>query len=73
MPKKLLEHILMHIPKNEQLIFLLDSIDQLRKVDLKNLSVWLPTTFPSANVKYIISTIPEIEFEQRNNRYSSTA
>jgi hypothetical protein len=63
--KENLENILMNnIPKNEQLILLLDSIDQLEINDLKTLSKWLPTKFPSSNVKYIISTIPEIEIER---------
>jgi hypothetical protein len=62
--KENLENILMKIPKSERLILLLDSIDQLRIDDLRNLSKWLPTKFPSSNVKYIISTIPEIEIER---------
>lgn len=62
--KENLENILMNIPKNEQLILLLDSLDQLEINDLKNLSKWLPTKFPSSNVKYILSTIPDIEIER---------
>jgi hypothetical protein len=62
--KENLENILITIPKNEQLILLLDSIDQLEIGDLRNLSKWLPTKFPSSNVKCIISTIPKIEIER---------
>ncbi|CAF3813414.1 unnamed protein product, partial [Rotaria sp. Silwood1] len=62
--KENLENILMHIPKDQYLILLLDAIDQLQSVDLKNLSIWLPTKFPSANIKCIISTISEIEIER---------
>jgi len=62
--KENLENILMNIPKDEHLILLFDSIDQLEIVDLKKLSIWLPTKFPSSNVKCIISTIPEIEIER---------
>jgi len=62
--KENLEKILMNIPKNEQLILLLDSIDQLEINDLKNLTKWLPTKFPSSNIKCIFSTIPDIEYER---------
>ena len=54
----------MHIPQDEHLILLLDSIDQLQVVDLRHLSKWLPEKFPSSNIKCIISTIPEIEIER---------
>ncbi|CAF3244813.1 unnamed protein product, partial [Rotaria sp. Silwood2] len=62
--KESFENILMQIPKNEHLILLLDAIDQLQIIDLKNLSIWLPTKFPSTNFKCIISTISEIEIER---------
>ncbi|CAF1109225.1 unnamed protein product [Adineta steineri] len=62
--KEILENILLQIPKDEYLILLLDSIDQLQLVDLKNLSKWLPESFLSSNVKCIFSTIPEIEIER---------
>ncbi|CAF4406809.1 unnamed protein product, partial [Adineta steineri] len=62
--KEILENILLQIPKDEYLILLLDSIDQLQLVDLKNLSKWLPKSFLSSNIKCIFSTIPEIEIDR---------
>lgn len=62
--KETLESILIRIPRTEQLVILLDSIDQLQISDLENLSTWLPTKFPSKNVKYILSTVPEIEIDR---------
>ncbi|CAF1262624.1 unnamed protein product [Rotaria magnacalcarata] len=62
--KECLENIFIHIPKTEILVVLLDSIDQLQITDLKNLSIWLPTKFPSRNFKFIISTIPDIEIDR---------
>ncbi len=59
-----LENILMKIPRNEHLILLLDSIDQLEINDLKKLSIWLPRKFPSSNVKCIFSSIPDIEINR---------
>ena len=59
-----LEKILMNIPKNEQLVLLLDSLDQLEINDVKNLSRWLPSRFPSSNIKCIYSTISEIEIDR---------
>ncbi|CAF1376711.1 unnamed protein product, partial [Adineta steineri] len=61
--KEIFENILLRIPKDENLILLLDSIDQLQTVDLINLSKWLPEKFPSSssNVKCIFSTISDIE------------
>lgn len=62
--KENLEEVLRNIPKNEQLILLFDSLDQLEINDLKNLSKWLPTEFPLSNIKCIYSTIPDIEIER---------
>jgi hypothetical protein len=62
--KENLENILKYIPKDEHILLLFDSIDQLQIVDLRNLSKWLPEKFPLSNVKCIISTIPEIEIER---------
>ena len=60
--KEMFENILLSIPKEKNLILLLDSIDQLQPVDLVDLSKWLPETFPSSsNVKCIFSTIADIE------------
>ena len=64
MVKDELEKILLDIPRNEHLIVLLDSLDQLAVNDLKNLINWLPSRFPSSNVKCIYSTIGEIEIER---------
>jgi hypothetical protein len=60
--KEIFENILLRIPKEENLVLLLDSIDQLQTVDLIDLSKWLPGEFlfPS-NVKCIFSTISDIE------------
>ena len=57
--KKIFENILSHIPKDEQLVLLLDSLDQLQKDDLIDLSKWLPENL--SNVKCIYSTIADIE------------
>ena len=59
---KILENILLRIPKDEQLVLLLDSIDQLQVNDLTDLSKWLPMNFDNlSNVKCIYSTISDIE------------
>jgi hypothetical protein len=49
-------NLLIHIPKDEYLIILLDSIDQLQP-DAYDCQ-WLPGTFPK-NVKCIVSTLPD--------------
>ena len=59
---KILENILSRIPKDEQLVLLLDSIDQLQVNDLSDLLKWLPKCFHNlSNVKCIYSTISDIE------------
>ena len=62
--KDTLESLLRKVPPTEHLILLLDSIDQLQLADLRNLSIWLPCNCSSSNVKCVLSTIPEIEFER---------
>ncbi|CAF3704500.1 unnamed protein product [Rotaria sp. Silwood1] len=63
--RDILQHTFSLIPSDQQLIILLDSLDQLQITDLQNLSIWLPRIYPSANVKCILSTIPEIEYERK--------
>ncbi|CAF1291712.1 unnamed protein product [Adineta ricciae] len=65
--KETLENILQYIPKNEHLVLLLDSFDQLQISDLTDLSIWLPEKFPT-NVKCILSTIAEIEMDNKTYR-----
>lgn len=65
---KILENILSCIPKDEQLVLLLDSIDQLQVNDLTDLLKSLPKSFHNlSNVKCIYSTISDIEigFERK--------
>ena len=66
--KDTLESLLREVPPHEHLILLLDSIDQLQLTDLRDLSVWLPCKYSSSNVKCLLSTIPEIEFEREKIR-----
>ncbi|CAF1208755.1 unnamed protein product [Adineta steineri] len=64
--KEIFENILIRIPKDENLILLLDSIDQLQTVDLIDLSKWLPEKFPlsSSNVKYGLQEIEIKPFDE---------
>ena len=56
--KEILQTILYQIPKNERLILLFDSIDQLQ-IEYFDCSKWLPVEYPD-NVRCILSTIPVI-------------
>jgi hypothetical protein len=65
--KEVLENVLKSVPRDQHLVLLLDSLDQLQMADVDSLSKWLPETFPSSNIKCIFSTIPDIEvgYERR--------
>ncbi|CAF1637789.1 unnamed protein product, partial [Didymodactylos carnosus] len=58
-----LEQLLTLIPKSEQLVLLLDSVDQL-DVEQYDCTKWLPAIYPS-NVKCVLSTIPTIEVNRQ--------
>lgn len=57
--KELLENILSQVPRDEHLVLLFDSLDQLQVDDVTDLSKWLPENL--SNVKCIYSTISNIE------------
>ncbi|CAF4104336.1 unnamed protein product, partial [Didymodactylos carnosus] len=61
--KTQLKRLMNLIPKDQNLVLLLDSIDQLQIDDYY--CTWLPLCFPS-NVKCIVSTIPKITNDDKD-------